>query len=90
MEIGGCGFFPDYLCHLEKRGMNFWEEWIRRAPLPDFISFMIFAYEADPEGKERFGKKSEDPDYPQNTCGADTAWIVWTEDLYNRMESDGI
>ena len=57
MEIGGCGFFPDYLCHLEKRGMNFWEEWIRRAPLPDFISFMIFAYEADPEGKERFGKK---------------------------------
>lgn len=67
MEIGGCGFFPDYLCHLEKRGMNFWEEWIRRAPLPDFISFMIFAYEADPEGKERFGKKSEDPDYLKNS-----------------------
>lgn len=67
MEIGGCGFFPDYLCHLEKRGMNFWEEWIRRAPLPDFFSFMIYAYEADPEGKERFGKKSEDPDYLKNS-----------------------
>ena len=66
-EIGGCGFFPDYLCHLEKRGMNFWEEWIRRAPLPDFFSFMIYAYEADPEGKERFGKKSEDPDYLKNS-----------------------
>lgn len=67
MEIGGCGFFPDYLCHLEKRGINFWEEWIRRAPLPDFFSFMIYAYEADPEGKERFGKKSEDPDYLKNS-----------------------
>lgn len=67
MEIGGCGFFPDYLCHLEKRGMNFWEEWIRRATLPDFFSFMIYAYEADPEGKERFGKKSEDPDYLKNS-----------------------
>lgn len=67
MEIGGCGFFPDYLCHLEKRGMNFWEEWIRRAPLPDFFSFMIYAYEADPEGKERFGKKSENPDYLKNS-----------------------
>lgn len=67
MEIGGCGFFPDYLCHLEKRGMNFWEEWIRRVPLPDFFSFMIYAYEADPEGKERFGKKSEDPDYLKNS-----------------------
>lgn len=67
MEIGGCGFFPDYLCHLEKRGMIFWEEWIRRAPLPDFFSFMIYAYEADPEGKERFGKKSEDPDYLKNS-----------------------
>lgn len=67
MEIGGCGFFLDYLCHLEKRGMNFWEEWIRRAPLPDFFSFMIYAYEADPEGKERFGKKSEDPDYLKNS-----------------------
>lgn len=63
MEIGGCGFFPDYLRRLEEKGINFWEEWIRRAPLPDFISFMVFAYEADPEGKERFGKKSEDPDY---------------------------
>ena len=76
MEIGGCGFFPDYLCHLEKRGMNFWEEWIRRAPLPDFISFMIFAYEADPEGKVRFGKKSEDPDYLKNSIQKIRAELV--------------
>lgn len=76
MEIGGCGFFPDYLCHLEKRGMNFWEEWIRRAPLPDFISFMIFAYEADSEGKVRFGKKSEDPDYLKNSIQKIRAELV--------------
>lgn len=67
MEVGGCGVFPDYLCRLESKGINFWKEWIRRAPLPDFISFMIFAYEADPEGKEQFGKKSEDPDYLKNS-----------------------
>lgn len=67
MEVGGCGFFPDYLCQLKKRGMSFWEEWIRCAPLPDFISFMIFAYEADPNGKEQFGKKSENPNYLKNS-----------------------
>lgn len=67
MEIGGCGFFPDYLCRLEEKGINFWEEWIRRAPLPDFISFMIFAYEADPDGKKQFGKKSEDSDFLKNS-----------------------
>lgn len=67
MEVGGCGIFPDHLRQLEKQGINLWEEWIRRAPLPDFISFMIFAYEADEEGKEQFGKKSEDPDYLINS-----------------------
>lgn len=67
MEIGGCGFFPDYLCRLEEKGINLWEEWIRRAPLPDFISFMVFAYEEDLEGKEQFGKKSENPDYLKNS-----------------------
>ena len=60
-------FFSGLFVSPGKKGMNFWKEWIRLAPLPDFISFMIFAYEADPEGKERFGKKSEDPDYLKNS-----------------------
>lgn len=66
LEVGGCGFFPDYLKHIKKKGRRFWEEWIQKAPLPDFISFMIFAYTADLEEMDHFDKKSGDPEYLKN------------------------
>ena len=65
--MGGCGFFPDHLYHIEKSGRRFFEEWIQKAPLPDFISVMLFAYHSDAEEMAHFEYKSEDPDYLKNS-----------------------
>ena len=65
IEIGGCGFFPDFFHQCEKEGRNFWEEWLRKTPLPDFISIMSYTYEPKEYDGDYFGfeKKSEDPEY---------------------------
>ena len=67
LEVGGYGSALDQLDRIEKTGHRFFEEWIQKAPLPDFISIMVFAYEVDTEGMDHFEKKSEDPDYLEHS-----------------------
>lgn len=62
MEVGGPGMFPQFIHDMQDRQIDFWREWGRRAYVPDFVSLMNYAYDANPE-KEHFGRKSRDEQY---------------------------
>lgn len=67
LEIGGCGVFPESIKDPKLRKMNFWKEWKKQAPRPDFISLMNYAYDPDISGRDHFGKRSTDAQYLLHT-----------------------
>lgn len=63
MEIGGSGEYPQFIYEVRERRVNFWKEWVYRAPKPDFVSVMSFAYQGMEDKSDHYGEKSVDEAY---------------------------
>lgn len=48
LQIGGCGYWEDFSLRYSERRKCFWREWVKNASKPDFVSFISYAYEDEP------------------------------------------
>lgn len=62
LQIGGCGYWEDFSLRYSERRKCFWREWTKNAPKPDFVSFISYAYEDEPD-TNTYTRKSTDSEF---------------------------
>lgn len=63
MEIGGCGYPPEYIMETGYDPDGFYSLWSKQECQPDFISVLIFPYEQSVENKEKYSRISTDGNF---------------------------